>query len=66
MHKHICILCVQYYILLPVLLKYGSKSCKIIPDVVFEKNYAQRSEAKNFFLSKIVFLELNLGEILKK
>ena len=28
------------------------------------ENYAEQSEAKKFFLSKIV--ELNLGEILKK
>ena len=30
------------------------------------ENYAERSEAKKNFVSKIVFLELNLGEILKK
>ena len=36
--------------------------CKLKPP----KNDAERSETKNFFLSKIVFLELNLGKILKK
>ena len=30
------------------------------------ENYAERSKAKKFFPSNIVFLELNLGEILKK
>ena len=30
------------------------------------KNYAERSEAENVFLSKFVFLGLNLGKILKK
>ena len=30
------------------------------------KNYAERSEAENFFLSKFAFLGLNLGKILKK
>ena len=31
-----------------------------------KENYAERSKAKKIFLSKIVFLELNLGKILKK
>ena len=30
------------------------------------KKYAERSKAKKIFHSKIVFLELNLGKILKK